>query len=145
MPHALVNVLQQSLREYSWRQGTLMAAAALCSREGILRVGSWPKVRAMRFYTLVPRFSADPLTDSATIRWGLPRTGRRQFLAARRVRQKVLESAGCSWLDRVPLSLFKFHGVHLLWCSCDLFKCPSNLSTGTRHWCLEFGDIISAL
>ena len=41
MPHALVNVLQQGLREYSGRQGALMAT--LCSWEGAQRVcgSSW--------------------------------------------------------------------------------------------------------
>ena len=52
--------------------------------------------RAMRFYTIVPRFSADPRTHSTNIRWGLPRTGRRRFISGRRVRQK---SSGVSrWL-----------------------------------------------
>ena len=96
-------------------------------------------VRAMRFYTLVPRFSADPPTHFATIRWGLHRTRRRYFLSVRRVRQKVLASAGGFWLDRVPIS--PFHGLPLLWRSCHNFPCPSNLVTGTRHWCLEFWDV----
>ena len=41
MPHALVTVLQQGLREYSGRQGALMAT--LCSWEGAQRVcgSSW--------------------------------------------------------------------------------------------------------
>jgi len=52
----------------------------------------------MRFYTLVPRFSADPSIPSATIRWGLPRTGRRRFLSGQTVRQKVLASAFGFWL-----------------------------------------------
>jgi len=69
-------------------------------------------------------------THPATIRWGLPRTGRRRLLSLKRVRQKVLASAGGFWLDQVPLSLF--HGLPLLWRSCHHFPCLSNLGTGTR-------------
>jgi len=93
-------------------------------------------VRAMRFHTLVPRFSVGPPTYSATIRWRLPRTRRHWFLSImQRVRQIFLASAGGFGLDRVPLSLF--HGLPFLWHSCHHFSCLSNLGTGTRHWCLE--------
>jgi len=96
-------------------------------------------VRAMRFYTLIPRFFADPRTHPATIRWGLPRTGRWKFLSVRKVRQKVLASAGGFWLDHVPLSFF--HELPVLWRSRHHFPCPSILGTGTRHWCLAFWDV----
>jgi len=81
---------------------------------------------------------ADPPTHSATIRGGLPRTASCRFLSVRRVPQKVLASAGVFWLDHVPLS--PFHGLPLLWRSCHPFPCPSNLGTGTCHWCLAFRD-----
>ena len=96
-------------------------------------------VRAMRFGTLVPRFFADPPTHSANIRWGLPRTGRCRFLSGQRVRQKVLASTGGFWLDHVPLSLS--HELSFLWRSCHYSLCPSNLGTGTCHWCLAFWDV----
>ena len=96
-------------------------------------------VRAMRFYTLVPTFFADPPTHCATIRWGLLRTGRRRFHSVRRVWQKVLALAGGFWLVHVPLSLF--HGLLLLWCSCHHSPCPSNVGTGMCQWCLAFWDV----
>jgi len=89
------------------------------------------------FYTLLRRSSADPPTHSATIRWGLPRTGRRRFLSMQRVRQEVLASAGGFWLDRMARSLF--HRLPLLWLSCHHFR--SNLGTSTRHWCPGVWDV----
>jgi len=93
-------------------------------------------VRAMRFYTLVPRTSADHPTHRATIQWGLPRTVRRRFLSVRRVWQKLIASVSGFWLEYVPL--FPFQRLPLVWRSCDHFPCPSNLDTSTRHSCLKF-------
>jgi len=69
-------------------------------------------VRAMRLYTHVPRFFADPPTHSATIRRGLPRTGGRRLLCVRRVRQKVLASAGGFWLGHIWMwGMFKLETI----------------------------------
>ena len=98
-------------------------------------------VRAMRFYTLVPRFLADPPIYSATIRWGLPRARRRRFLSVRRVRQKVLASAGGFW------SCYSRFFTYYLSCGAHvtippaISPCPGNLGTGTRDWCLAFWDV----
>jgi len=58
MSHALVNMLQklcqQGLREYSWRQGALLAT--LRSREGVQRVCSWPWYVPCVFVRLYPDF-----------------------------------------------------------------------------------------
>jgi len=97
-------------------------------------------VRTMRLNMLVPRFLVDPPTHSATIQWGLSRSGRHWFLSVRRVWQKVLASAGVFWLGHVPLSLF--HVLPLLWCSCHHSSWPSNLGTCTRHWGLKFWDVL---
>jgi len=74
-------------------------------------------VRSMNFYTLVPKFFADPPTHSATIWWGLPRTGRSRILSVQRVQQKILASASGLWLDHVPLSLFM-----------DYFSCGAHVT-----------------
>ena len=58
-------------------------------------------VRAICLYTLVSRPSQDPSSHTATIWWGLPRTGSLRFLSVRRIRQKILASVGFFWLDRV--------------------------------------------
>jgi len=58
-------------------------------------------VRAMCFYTLVPRPSQHPSSHTASIRWGLPRTGSLWFLSVRRNRQKFLASVGFFWFNCV--------------------------------------------
>jgi len=85
-------------------------------------------------------FSAVDLpTHFTSILWGLRRTGRCRFLPVRRVRQKVMKSAGGFWLDCVPF--FFLNRLPLWWRSCHSFPCPSNSGTGTRHWFLEFWDV----
>ena len=81
-----------------------------------LRAWPWPPETKRGilagFYLLVPRFFADPPTHSATIWWGLPRTG----LSVQRVWQKNLASAGGFWLGHAPILLFTYYlscGAHV--------------------------------
>jgi len=68
MPHASVNVLQQGLREYSALMATLLEDDQMRQMGRCLESLRLTMVRATRFYTLVPKFLADPPTHSATIR-----------------------------------------------------------------------------
>jgi len=52
------------------------------------------------------------------------------------------ESSGVSgWLLIRSRATLAFHVLPVLWRSCHHSPCPSNLGTGTRHWCLAFWDV----
>jgi len=139
MPHALVNVLQQGLREYFWQQGALMAT--LCSWEGLETVCSWPwNVPSLScvFIRLYPDFWQ---TLEFTL-WRFDEgcrepEGADSFLCVEFGRKFWRRG----WLLIRSRPPSPFHGLPVLWRSSHHFLCPSNLGIGTRHWCLAFWDV----